>query len=273
MKSVLPLRRGAAGGRAGLEFGTLLGLLATMALLGSAIALGADWRAFLDPAALLIVLGGTVAVTGTAFGPGECLRALRTAARLSAPARPVDPVAHARWLLELARRVRREGLVSLETRIDDYGSRPVLARGLLYLLEGRPVNQLRPLLERERQRLLEPFHGAEAVLRRAAETAPAMGLMGTLIGLVEMLARLDDPRSIGPAMAVALLTTFYGALLGHALLTPLADRVAQRAAEEERLARMECLTVHSLGLGENPRYLTTALAGCLPMPWQLDESD
>ena len=273
MKSALPLRGRSPGGRAGMEFGTLAGLLATFGLLGTAIALDADWRSFLDPAALLIVVGGTLAVTVTAFGPRQLAHSLRLAARLSALSRLPDPVAHARWLLELARTVRREGLVSLEARIESFAGRPVLARGLLYLLEGRPVAQLRPLLQQERQRLLEPFLSAEAVLRRAAETAPAMGLMGTLIGLVEMLARLDDPQAIGPAMAVALLTTFYGALLGHALLTPLADKLSRHAEAEARLARMDSLAVHSLGLGENPRYLTSALASCLPMPWQLDESD
>ncbi len=272
MKSALPLRRPARRG-AGIEFGTLLGLVATFALLAAAIAFGASWRAFLDPAALLIVFGGTVAVATTAFGPARLCRAFRFTVRLATMPGLPEPAAHARWLLDLARLARRDGLVSLEARLGEYAHRPLLARGILYLLEGRPAVQLQPLLRREGERLMEPFLAAEAVLRRAAETAPAMGLMGTLIGLVEMLARLEDPQAIGPAMAVALLTTFYGALLGHALLTPLADRLARHAEAEGRLIRMESLTVQSLGQGENPRYLASILDSCLPPLQKLDESD
>ncbi len=272
MKAALPSRRRPAARGIGLEIGTLAGLLATFGLLGLAIALDANWRAFLDPAALLIVIGGTLAVTTTAFGPAQLLHSARVTARLAALPRLPDPLQHARWLLDLARTARREGLVSLEARLPEYGTRQVLARGLLYLLEGRAAAQLPPLLRRERHRLLEPLLTAEAVLRRAAETAPAMGLMGTLIGLVAMLVRLDDPQGIGPAMAVALLTTFYGALLGHALLTPLADKLSRQVEAESRLARMEELTVQSLAQGENPRYLASILEGCLPPLQQLDES-
>ncbi len=273
MKSALPLRRRSLAPGRGIEIGTLTGLLATFGLLGAAIALDASWRAFLDPAALLIVIGGTAAVAMTAFGPAELVRTARITIRLAGPPRLPDAAEHARWLLELAHLVRHDGLVSLEPRIAAYAGHPVLARGLLCLLEGRPLDQLQPLLQRERQRLLEPFLTAEAVLRRAAETAPAMGLMGTLIGLVEMLARLESPETIGPAMAVALLTTFYGALLAHALLTPLADKLAGHAEARARLAQMEALAVSSFARGENPRYLATVLDSCLPGSRQLDESD
>ena len=102
-----------------------------------------------------------------------------------------------------------------------------------------------------------------AILRRAAEVAPAMGLIGTLIGLVQMLGHLEDPDQIGPAMAVALLTTLYGALLAHALFTPLAERLAARVALERQGAELQLVAAMAIAERENPRRLEAVLNGLL----------
>ncbi len=102
------------------------------------------------------------------------------------------------------------------------------------------------------------------ILRRAGDVAPAMGLIGTLIGLVQMLGSLNDPRTIGPAMAIALLTTFYGAILAHMVFLPLAAR-ADRMSEEEALSNsVYTLGVASIGRKENPRRLEVIVNALLP---------
>jgi chemotaxis protein MotA len=102
------------------------------------------------------------------------------------------------------------------------------------------------------------------VLRRASEVAPAMGLIGTLVGLVQMLGSLSDPSAIGPAMALALLTTFYGAVLGNVVLSPLAAKV-ERAAEEDALVKtLYTIGAVSIARQENPRRLEMLLNAVLP---------
>jgi len=102
------------------------------------------------------------------------------------------------------------------------------------------------------------------ILRRSAEVAPAMGLIGTLIGLVQMLGKLDDPSSIGPAMAVALLTTFYGAVLANMVFSPLAGKLERNSKSELVVNRLYIITAASIGRGENPRRLEMLLNTILP---------
>jgi chemotaxis protein MotA len=119
-------------------------------------------------------------------------------------------------------------------------------------------------MRRDLQATLQRHAKGAGVLRKAAEYAPAMGLIGTLIGLVQMLGNLDDPSAIGPAMAVALLTTFYGAVLANMLLSPLAAKL-ERNSEDEALLNLVYLTAAvSMGRQENPRRLEMLLNSILP---------
>jgi chemotaxis protein MotA len=101
-------------------------------------------------------------------------------------------------------------------------------------------------------------------LRKAADISPAMGLIGTLIGLVQMLSNLEDPSSIGPSMAIALLTTFYGAILSNMLFAPLAAKLERNSAEEALAAEMVLLGTTSISRQENPRRLETSVNALLP---------
>ncbi len=253
------------------DFGPLLGLLACLGFLGAGMSMAGSWGLFLDPSSALIVLGGTVAAAFVSFQTSELRLALAVIAGSLTASRLPAPELHARRLLDLARFVRTAGLLALEARLAEYRDRPVLSRGLELLLEGREPEEIEAILERQRQRAEEPFATAEALLRRAAEVAPAMGLMGTLIGLVRMLAELNRPENIGPGMAIALLTTLYGALLAHAVFAPLAERLHRRGQDEHRYGQLELLAISSIGRGENPRYLITSLNSCLPPDHQLVE--
>jgi len=132
------------------------------------------------------------------------------------------------------------------------------------IVDGSPVNEVSSILERDLEASVSRNHASVKVLRRGAEFAPAMGLIGTLIGLVTMLGNLDDPSTIGPSMAVALLTTFYGALLANLLFLPLAAKLETNSILEENVSNMYLLGVSSIGRQENPRRLEMLLNSSLP---------
>ncbi|MEC7029070.1 MAG: MotA/TolQ/ExbB proton channel family protein, partial [Pseudomonadota bacterium] len=120
------------------------------------------------------------------------------------------------------------------------------------------------VLGQEVDALAERHRRSASILRRASEVAPAMGLIGTLVGLVQMLAQLDDPSSIGPAMAVALLTTFYGAIMGTVILGPLAAKLERNSGDETMIKNLILTAMGSIARQENPRRLEMLLNSELP---------
>ncbi len=230
-----------------------LGILATLAVVAAVLVGGGRPVLYLEPWALLLVVAGTVTVTLSGSDPAE-LAALRTLPRLLRGI-GIRPEARIAELVRFAERARREDPRTLEGELARLPPHALLYRGLVALLEGRTDGDLAELLARELAHAGRPFAVAAALLRRAGETAPAMGLMGTVIGLVRMLADLERPGDIGPAMAVALLTTLYGVVLAHAVLLPLARRAETLAGRARLLAELERLTVLALARREPPALL------------------
>ena len=127
------------------------------------------------------------------------------------------------------------------------------------MVDGLPAEEVERILTQDNQATFERHLRSAGVLRRAGEVAPAMGLIGTLIGLVQMLGNLDDPSSIGPAMAVALLTTFYGAVLANMVFTPLATKLERNAQVESVVRQIYTIGAASISRQENPRRLEMML--------------
>jgi chemotaxis protein MotA len=260
-RAALGARGALLGGRA--DLATLLGLAGGLVLIAVAIAWGGRAWSFVEPAALLIVLGGTAAVTTISFSVADVARVpllLRKTLESGADA-PAEAVAR---LVRLAEQARRDGLLSLDDRLPLLADQPLLQRGVALVVDGATEDDVARALELELNAMAGRHQQAAGVLRRAAEVAPAMGLIGTLIGLVQMLGRLEDPSSIGPAMAVALLTTFYGAVLGHMVLTPLAVKLEGTSQNEVLRGEMQILAVQAIRRRVNPRQLQAALNGLLP---------
>ena len=250
-------------GRLGVDFATLLGLLGAFGVIGAAIVVGGSPGAYLDPAAFLIVGGGTVTVTAVSFSARDLGIARRTLA--TAVIRPVwSARAVARQMLLLAETARRGSTAMLRDLLPELRSEPFLHRCVTLIAEGHPPDEIERVLGGEAEAATGAMIRTAAVLRRAAEVAPAMGLIGTLVGLVQMLGSLNNPAAIGPGMAVALLTTLYGAMLGNMVLTPLAGKL-ETAAEHDGLIRSLYLTGSvSIARQENPRRLEMLLNSLLP---------
>ena len=249
--------------RGGLDVATLVGLAAAAGVILLAITTGGSARAFLDPPSLLIVLGGTLAVTTASFSVGDVAAAWGNAGRILAQS-TYDPRAVARQVMLLAEAARRAGPEMLKSMLPELKGEPFLHRCVSLITEGPPADDVERLLTAEVEALVAARAKSAAVLRRASEVAPAMGLIGTLVGLVQMLGGLSDPSTIGPAMALALLTTFYGAVLGNVVLAPLAAKL-ERAAEDEALVKtLYTVGAVSIARQENPRRLEMLLNTILP---------
>lgn len=249
--------------RGGLDAATLLGLAAAAGVVVVAIVSGGSLRAFLDPPSLLIVLGGTLAVTTASFSIPDMGAAWRDAARVLVH-QPHDPRAVGRQMMLVAETARRAGPEILRTMLPEVRGEAFLHRCLTLVTEGLPHDEVERMLSGEVEASTAGRLKSASVLRRAAEVAPAMGLIGTLIGLVQMLGSLNDPASIGPSMALALLTTFYGAVLGNVFLAPLAAKLERNAEEDALIRTLYTIGAVSIARQENPRRLEMQLNTVLP---------
>jgi chemotaxis protein MotA len=251
-----------------MDLATLLGLIAALALIATAIVLNGSFRAFIDIPATLMVVLGTVAVTAISYTSDE-LREARPSFRQALFRTEIDPRVAARRVLTLADKARKRGMLSLQG--DLYGLRdaPYLQRSLGMLVDGLQVDEIERNMTLEAHALAQGRHRAAAILRRAAEVSPAMGLIGTLVGLVQMLGNLDSPERIGPAMSVALLTTLYGALLANVVFLPLASKLERNATVEQLVSQIYTMGVASMGRQENPRRLEMLLNTVLPAGQQI----
>ncbi|MFT5181747.1 MAG: chemotaxis protein MotA [Alphaproteobacteria bacterium] len=242
---------------------TIFGLAGAFVLIAVAIVLGGSWGAFVDIPALLIVLGGTSAVTTISFSLSD-IRTTQSVVAQSLFKSSRDAGEAARNVITLAETARKSGTLILQEHLAGLRNEPYLARGLTLVIDGTPGAEAERLMRKELHAIADRHAKGASVLRRAADVAPAMGLIGTLVGLVQMLGNLEDPAAIGPAMAVALLTTFYGAVLGNMVLAPLAGKLERKSDDEALVNEVYLLGVSSIGRQESPRRLETLVNTILP---------
>lgn len=242
---------------------TVLGFASGFGLLIIAMAVGGSLGSFLDVPAMMIVIGGTFGVTTICYSVEEIARAQRVAAKAVVHSTP-DPEQAALRLLEIAERSRREGLLSIERSLGELADEPFAQKAMTMIIDGAASEEIESFLARDIHEMKERHATSAGIFRKAAEISPAMGLIGTLIGLVQMLGSLEDPASIGPAMAIALLTTFYGAVLSSMVFSPLAAKLERNSATETLVANMYVLSAASIVRKENPRRLEMLLNSLLP---------
>jgi chemotaxis protein MotA len=166
--------------------------------------------------------------------------------------------------MQISQMARKNGVLSLQKILDSVKSEPFLHKAVSLVVDGVPGGQVENILRRELNSMAQRHAKSANVLRRAADFAPAMGLIGTLIGLVQMLGNLDDPTTIGPSMAVALLTTFYGAVLANLVFVPLASKLERNSSLEEVVNNVYVMGAASIGRQENPRRLEMLLNSTMP---------
>ncbi len=231
-------------------FGILLGFgLVLMGILVQGGSLGA----FVDPAGMLITLGGSLGATLISFRLSEMKTIFQVAKKVLIPQEESILDLHARFI-ELAQKARREGLLVLEDELDEIED-PFFRNGLQMVIDGFEPDSIRSILNAELNSLEGRHQMGQRLFSTIGSYTPAFGMIGTLIGLVMMLAELDDPDAIGPGMAVALLTTFYGVLLANLVFNPIAGKLAIHSEEEVRMKEIIIESLLALQSGINPRLL------------------
>lgn len=238
-----------------MDIATIVGIVVGFGLVIGSIMMGGSLGAFINGPGLVIVLGGTLAATLIS----EKLAVFIGAAKVALKAFISKPVAVDKTiirLVELATLMRKDGALALENEEIDDG---FLAKGVRMAVDGLAPDEVHGALMSEMRSLKERHRQGHRIFRFMGATAPAMGMVGTLIGLVQMLQVMDDPASIGPSMAVALLTTLYGAVFAFLVFIPMADKLECRTKDEARNMSVVIMGVDSLLKGENPRFMRDKL--------------
>lgn len=251
------------------DFATILGALFAVGLIVAAIAMGQSDANFFNVPALMIVLFGTMAATAISYTGRELARAWTVIANTMF--RPVyDPSELARNLMDIATVARKHGILAISQYDSELQKNPELRRIMQLVIDGYNPNDIEKMLTLEIAAMMERHKRSASITRRASEVAPAMGLIGTLVGLVQMLADLENPETIGPAMAVALLTTFYGAILGTVIMAPLSVKLEKNSHDDALVRTLIATAAVSIARQENPRRLEMLLNSELSPSNQID---
>lgn len=238
-----------------MDLATLLGIMGAFAVVIAAMLLGGSALVFINAPSLFIVLGGTLLVVLIKFNVSQFTGAMKVAkkafkSKLPAP-EDLIPV-----IVEMSTVARKEGVLALENiEVEN----PFLQSGVRMLIDGSPVEDMRKHLTKDLEEMNERHKWGAQVFTSAGDVAPAMGMIGTLVGLVQMLSAMDDPKSIGPAMAVALLTTLYGAVLANMVFLPIGDKLSLRRTEEMKLNSICIDGVLAIQEGQHPRTTESLL--------------
>ena len=244
-----------------MDLATLIGLMSGIAVVLVAIFLGGEFMTFVNLPSILIVVGGAIAATILRFTLGDVMIALKTGIASAIGHSPVTPQALIDEVAELARSARKNGLIGLDG-VDIKND--FLKKGVQLCVDGLSFEFVRDALTRDRDLYIERLEEGERIFRAIGDAAPAFGMIGTLVGLVQMLSTMDDPQTIGPSMAVALLTTLYGAMIANLIALPIADKLASKAQAETLIRTLVIEGTLHIQNKTNPDVMVEFLAAYLP---------
>jgi len=236
---------------------TVIGIAAGFICVIITILLGGTLGAFAHLPSVFVVIGGTLAATVISY-PANTLKTAMGSLKIAFKAQEIDYNDQIELIVQFANIARREGLLALESELEDIDD-PFLKKGIMLIADGADAELTKSILQTEIY-FLQERHGAnQAVMSSMAGYAPAFGMVGTLIGLINMLKNLDDPDSLGPGMSTALITTFYGTILANLVFSPLAKKLKSMTDKEVLQKEMVMEGILSIQDGENPRIIKDKL--------------
>ncbi|MCP3889960.1 MAG: motility protein A [Desulfobulbaceae bacterium] len=240
-----------------MDLSTVIGIGAAFGLMLMAILQGGPLSIFINVPSLLIVFGGTFGNTLVHYPFGDVFDALNVAKKtfLHKEMSTNDLIAQ---LMEFANKARKEGILALQGAMESVDDE-FLKKAMQMAVDGQEPETLKSMLNTEIEYIQMRHEKGASIFTAIAGYAPAMGMVGTLIGLVQMLQTMDDPASIGPAMAVALLTTFYGAVIANVFCSPMAGKLKNRSDSEVLIKTLIIEGMQSILSGENPRIMEQKL--------------
>ena len=247
-----------------MDIASVVGLLLGISLLVIAvmIAPGASFGAFIDYPSIMVVIGGSIAAVLICFPLKSFLNTARVAKNVFFNEQE-DINALIEQLVSLAETARRDGLLAMEGRLDEI-SNPFIVVGIQMAVDGTRPEVIEDIMRTEMDAVATRHQSGRKILDQAGRFAPAFGMIGTLMGLIMMLGKLDDPGALGPGMAVALITTLYGAVAANLFLLPCAEKLG--FINKNELLAMEVIVRGIMGIqsGENPRVIEQKLTTFIP---------
>lgn len=245
-----------------MDIATVLGIISAFGLVIIAIFMGGGVELFINLPALMIVVGGTLGATMINY-PLRDVFGVFNIAKKAIFTRKLSSDRLVKRFTGFANKSRKEGILALEDEVksvkDDF-----LKKGVQLSIDGLEPQEIRDILETEVDFIKNRHQMGAEIFTTMGSFSPALGMIGTLIGLVQMLQTLDDPSRIGPAMAVALLTTFYGSMIANLICLPIAGKLRTRSKEELLSKEMTIRGIISLSNGDHPRILEQRLQAFMP---------
>lgn len=244
-----------------MDLATLIGILAGFGIIVAAIFVGGDLSTFVDVPSVLIVLGGGLAATLIRFPLSGILGAFALGGKIAFTHKKSSPADIIEQLTEMSETIRKDGPLGLENvEIPE----EALAKGVQFITDGYEADFIKENMEREADLGLQRLEEGKRVFTALGDAAPAFGMIGTLVGLVQMLATMDDPATIGPSMAIALLTTMYGAVLSNLICLPMADKMGSKFKVDEQKSALIIDGVLQLRANKSPAVIKEMLVAYLP---------
>lgn len=244
-----------------MDIATIFGVVLGIALIIFAILVEGDLTTFWSLSSILIVCGGVISATLIHYPLSQVISVMKVV-RVAFKGEEQDHVNIIMMLVNMAKNARREGLLALETELDQIED-SFLKKGLELVIDGADPELVRTILQTEVYMMEDRHKSGAAIFESMGASAPAFGMIGTLIGLVMMLKKIKDPAALGPGMALALITTFYGALLANLLFIPIAGKLKLRSIEETLTKEIMIEGILSVQAGENPRMVAEKMKAFL----------
>ncbi len=240
-----------------MDIASIVGVAFTFILVFSPILMSGMLMSFIDIGSILIVVGGSISAVFTAYPLAEVLSTIKVLKKVFF-ADKSDAKGIINTLVDLGEKARREGILALERELKSIDDE-FLRKAIQFAVDGNEIETIEAVMNSEIDAIEERHKVGKSILENMATFAPGFGMLGTLIGLIQMLQNLSDPSNIGAGMAVALITTFYGSLLANGLWSPMAVKLERRSKEELILKQLILAGIISIQSGDNPRVLRDKL--------------
>ncbi|MDH5541874.1 MAG: MotA/TolQ/ExbB proton channel family protein [Nitrospinota bacterium] len=243
-----------------MDIATIAGIVGGLGLIVAAIG-GANLPFFISIPSVLVVMGGTFAAVMVNYPFKDILTAIAVVKKTIFGSTE-NPEKVIPLLVELGQKARRDGILVLQNETGRIAN-PFLQKGIQLAIDGMEPQVINAILENEIDNVKGRHKSGYEIILTFGTFAPAFGMIGTLIGLVLMLQQMDDPSKIGPSMSIALITTFYGAVLANLVFIPMAGKLKKKSSDEILILELSLEGVVSIAAGDNPRILEQKLHGYL----------
>ncbi|WP_187648472.1 motility protein A [Nitrosophilus labii] len=243
-----------------MDIATLVGMIGAWLLIIISIVIGGSPMAFVNAPSLLIVVGGGLAAAMAGFPMKDFINGVKAIGKAFKPSSP-DPLETIDFLVETMKKARKEGILSLEADIDKYYEKDRLLGDIMrMLIDGQDIEEIESNVENAMAQIDQKLSTEINVWDSLGELFPALGMIGTLIGLIQMLQNLSDPAALGPGMAVAMITTLYGAILANVFCIPIVKKLKYYKDVELMFKESYLITAKAIEKGLNPNSLQQKLA-------------